>query len=84
MYIIYFILLIIFIIVSCISYKEKALLPFIVGCWLGMVVMFAIMSDILTKTVTAMDVYQGKTTIEYIIEDGEIIDSVVVFKDKKL
>lgn len=33
-----------------------------------------------TPTPTAMDVYQGKTTIEYKIVDGEITDSVVVFK----
>lgn len=30
----------------------------------------------------AMDVYQGKTTLEYTIRDGEIVDSVVVFKNK--
>lgn len=29
---------------------------------------------------TALDVYQGKTTLEYTIRDGEIMDSVVVFK----
>lgn len=29
----------------------------------------------------AIDVYQGKTTLEYTIRDGEIVDSVVVFKD---
>ena len=29
---------------------------------------------------TAMDVYQGKTTLQYTIIDGEKIDSVVVFK----
>jgi hypothetical protein len=29
----------------------------------------------------AMDVYQGKTTLEYTIRDGEVIDSVVVFKN---
>ena len=28
----------------------------------------------------AMDVYQGKTTIEYTIRDGVKVDSVVVFK----
>lgn len=28
----------------------------------------------------AIDVYQGKTTLEYKVKDGEIIDSVVVFK----
>ena len=28
-----------------------------------------------------MDVYQGKTTLEYTIVDGVKVDSVVVFKD---
>ena len=28
----------------------------------------------------AMDVYQGKTTIEYTIRDGVKVDSIVVFK----
>ena len=32
---------------------------------------------------TAMDVYQGKTTLEITYKDGVPIDSVVVFKDKK-
>ena len=35
-----------------------------------------------TNKPTAMDVYQGKTTLEYTIRDGEIVDSVVVFKNK--
>lgn len=30
---------------------------------------------------TAMDVYQGKTTLEYTIRDSVKIDSVVAFKD---
>ena len=30
----------------------------------------------------AMDVYQGKTTIEYTIRDGVKVDSIVVFKEK--
>lgn len=29
----------------------------------------------------AMDVYQGKTTIEYTIRDGVKVDSIVVFKE---
>ena len=32
---------------------------------------------------TAMDVYQGKTTLEITFKDGVPIDSVVVFKNKK-
>lgn len=31
---------------------------------------------------TALDVYQGKTELEYTIRGGEIVDSVVVFKNK--
>jgi membrane associated rhomboid family serine protease len=34
------------------------------------------------KEPTAMDVYQGKTTLEITYRDGIPIDSVVVFKDK--
>jgi hypothetical protein len=30
----------------------------------------------------AMDVYQGKTPLEYTVRDGVKIDSVVVFKEK--
>lgn len=30
---------------------------------------------------TALDVYQGKTTLEVTYKDGVAIDSVVVFKD---
>lgn len=33
---------------------------------------------------TTMDVYQGKTTLEYKVVDGVKVDSVVVFKDKFL
>lgn len=31
---------------------------------------------------SAMDVYQGKTTLQYTIIDGEKIDSIVVFKNE--
>lgn len=30
----------------------------------------------------AIDVYQGKTELEYTIRGGEVVDSVVVFKKK--
>ena len=36
--------------------------------------------DAKRKFPTAMDVYQGKTTLQYTIVDGSKIDSVVVFK----
>lgn len=32
---------------------------------------------------TPMDVYQGKTTLEYTIRNGEVIDSVVVWKEEE-
>lgn len=32
---------------------------------------------------TAMDVYQGKTTLEITYKDGVAIDSVVVYKGKE-
>lgn len=32
---------------------------------------------------SAMDVYQGKTTLEITYKDGVAIDSVVVFKNKE-
>ena len=38
-------------------------------------------ADIIRKPQpTAMDVYQGKTTLEYKVIDGVKIDSIVVFK----
>lgn len=41
-----------------------------------------IVSDIIANPKpTAMDVYRGKTTLEYTIRDGVKIDSIVVFKD---
>ncbi len=36
-----------------------------------------------TNNPSAMDVYQGKTTLEITYKDGVAIDSVVVFKNKK-
>lgn len=34
----------------------------------------------INKLPTAMDVYQGKTALQYTVVDGMKIDSVVVFK----
>lgn len=34
------------------------------------------------NTPSAMEVYQGKTTLEYKIVDGEVVDSTVVYKKK--
>lgn len=58
------------------------------GVFLGMLLSVCVMiemsivSDIIGEPKpTPMDVYQGKTTLEYTIRDGEVLDSVVVFKN---
>jgi hypothetical protein len=38
------------------------------------------MSKQINKLPSAMDVYQGKTTLQYTVVDGIKVDSVVVFK----
>lgn len=70
---------------TVISHKEIA--DFDGGVFFGILfsVMFvievALLSNFLENpTPTAMDVYQGKTTLEYKMVDGEKTDSVVVFK----
>lgn len=47
-----------------------------ISCIIGAVVA----NKVRDKYPQAIDVYQGKTTLEYTIKDGEIVDSVVVFK----
>lgn len=58
------------------------------GFFFGIVIMVlgAIEIGIVSKIIkepkpTPMDVYQGKTTLEYTIRDGVKIDSVVVWKN---
>ena len=46
------------------------------------VVITGVIIDYTTKDEpTALDVYQGKTTLEYKVVDGIKIDSIVIFKD---
>lgn len=52
--------------ISCVS--------MIVGALIGIVVY----TDV--NYITPMDVYQGKTTLEYTVVDGVKVDSCVVFK----
>ena len=40
-----------------------------------------IVGNICSPDPTAMDVYQGKTTLEITYKDGVPMDSVVIFKD---
>ena len=49
---------------------------------LFVVIEVSILASILEKpSPTAMDVYQGKTTLEYKVVDGMKIDSIAVFRD---
>ena len=49
------------------------------GCFLTTI----LTGILIAETPSAMDVYQGKTTLEITYKDGVAIDSVVVFKEKK-
>lgn len=80
-------LVILFLSIQCIlwSNKEKSYsFGVSCGCTLAALIVLEIIciTEILsTLKPTPMDVYQGKTTLEYTIRDGEVIDSVVVFKN---
>lgn len=41
-----------------------------------------VIGNIIEKEPTAIEVYQRKTTLEYKIIDGEVVDSCVVYKQK--
>lgn len=58
---------------------------FILGMLAG-VILLAISLGIINLTnpsITPMDVYRGKTTLEITYKDSIPVDSAVVFKDKK-
>ena len=69
----------------CLSNKKGK--DFDTGLFMGFIIslFFAmevgLISDIIDTQPTAMDVYQGKTTLEYTIRDSVKIDSIVIFKD---
>ena len=72
---------------TVISHKEIA--DFDGGVFFGIVfsVLFVIEVSLLSTylkkpTPTAMDVYQGKTTLEYKMVDGVKTDSIVIFKNE--
>lgn len=50
-----------------------------VWCFLAVILIISINTS--EPSPTALDVYKGKTTLEYTIRNGVIIDSVVVFKE---
>ena len=79
---------IIFLSILCIQWNSEGA-PYSWGVLCGFAIFALIALEILciNEIVSephpkAMDVYQGKTTIEYTIRDGVKVDSVVVFKEK--
>ena len=80
-------LVIILFIIQCIQWNnEGEAYGFGIFCGWVLVTAFTIeiiciFESISESRPSAMDVYQGKTTLEYTIRDGEVIDSVVVWKE---
>ena len=72
----------IFLTLLCWCLKKDILTLIFLGIVIGLFISTFLANMILRPKPTAMDVYQNKTTLEYTIKDGEIIDSVVVFKNK--
>lgn len=81
-------IVIIFLFIQCIHWDREEE-PYSWGVLCGFAIFALIVLEILCideivsePRPKAMDVYQGKTTIEYTIRDGVKVDSVVVFKEK--
>ena len=55
---------------------------FIIGCIIGGILGILIHNWLISDEPTALDVYQGKTTLEITYRDSIPIDSVVVFKEE--
>ncbi len=55
----------------------------LVGGIVGVIIPCILLLCIVGTTPTALDVYQGKTTLEITYKDSIPVDSVVVFKDEK-
>ena len=76
-------------IVQCIrwnSENEDGSYGFGMGCGFSISALFVLEMVCIYKSIydqqpKAIDVYQGKTTIEYTIRDGVKVDSIVVFKE---
>ena len=80
-------ILIIFLSILCIQCSEETHYSWGVLCGFSLFALIALEILCINEIVSgqrpkAMDVYQGKTTIEYTIRDGVKVDSVVVFKEK--
>lgn len=80
-------IVIIFLIIQCIQWNDdKETYGFGIFCGWLLIALFVteiicICESIYEPQPKAIDIYQGKTTIEYTIRDGVKVDSVVVFKE---
>lgn len=54
---------------------------FFIGAIVGVLVLSITLGMIQSKTISPMDVYQGKTTLKYEVVDGIKVDSIVIWKD---
>ena len=54
---------------------------FIAGFFIGGILGIIITIFLGSVDPTAMDVYQGKTTLKYEVVDGQVMDSVVIWKE---
>ena len=55
---------------------------FIIGCIIGGIFGVLIHNWLISDEPTALDVYQGNTTLEITYKDSIPVDSVVVFKEE--
>lgn len=72
--------IIILVIAFFVKKNETTFTLAILGSWLAS---GALMYNEIQKKPSAMDVYQGRTTLEITYKDGIAVDSIVVFKNKK-
>lgn len=62
---------------------DEAFSVIILGFLVGCLFIIGLTKRPYENPITPMDVYQGKTTLEYKIVDGQIVDSVVIWKSNK-
>lgn len=63
---------------NCIDFFCTARMMFFFFGYFISILIFGVFD--LTFTPTAMDVYKGKTELQYTIRNGEIVDSIAVYK----
>lgn len=82
MVIIFIILLLVAIFAIFMTYKNKYMCSILCSTIAAFFILFSIILHGTHESPTALDVYQGKTTLEITYKDGVPVDSVVVFKEQ--